>query len=210
MWWRINPLTFDSVSGRLCQHNGFWSTRSLRRQVISSHAIHWLCTLWRLEMQTFSALLALCAGNSPITAEFSSQRPVTRSFDVFFNLRQNIRLNKQSRRRWFKTSSRSSWRHSNVWLNRPSSSIRTDSNYQLYHCVLKSWDIDICTFPQNSSVCTGLMHNLSSWCKQWHVTSTDDHILSMGSVNNANNSGGRKYTYIYDHNNWVQNIHRSK
>ena len=35
---------------------------------------------------TFSALLALCVGNSPVTGEFPSQRPVTRSFDVFFDL----------------------------------------------------------------------------------------------------------------------------
>ena len=33
------------------------------------------------------ALLALWAGNSPVTGEFPSQRPVTRSFDVFFDLR---------------------------------------------------------------------------------------------------------------------------
>ena len=38
-------------------------------------------------METFSALLAICAGNSPVTSEFSSQRPVTRNFDVFFDLR---------------------------------------------------------------------------------------------------------------------------
>ena len=37
-------------------------------------------------METFSALLALCVGNSPVTGEFPSQRPVTRSFDVFFDL----------------------------------------------------------------------------------------------------------------------------
>ena len=42
---------------------------------------------WRHQMDTFSALLALCAGNSPVTGEFPSQRPVTRSFDVFFDLR---------------------------------------------------------------------------------------------------------------------------
>ena len=35
-------------------------------------------------METFSALLALCAGNSPVTGEFSAQRPATRSFDIFF------------------------------------------------------------------------------------------------------------------------------
>ena len=47
-------------------------------------------------METFSGLLALCAENSPVTGEFPSQKPVTRSFDVFFDLRLNKRLSKQS------------------------------------------------------------------------------------------------------------------
>ena len=64
-------------------------------------------------METFSALLALCAGNSPITGEFPSQRPVTRSFNVFFNLRLDKRLSKQSRGWWSDTPSRSLWRHCN-------------------------------------------------------------------------------------------------
>ena len=34
-------------------------------------------------METFSALLAICAGNSPVPGEFPTQRPVTRSFDVY-------------------------------------------------------------------------------------------------------------------------------
>ena len=38
-------------------------------------------------METFSALLAFCAGNSPVTGKFPTQRPVTRGFDVFFDLR---------------------------------------------------------------------------------------------------------------------------
>ena len=38
-------------------------------------------------METFSALLAFFAGNSPVTGEFPSQRPVTQSFKVFFDLR---------------------------------------------------------------------------------------------------------------------------
>ena len=42
---------------------------------------------WRHQMETFSALLAFCAGNSPVSGEFPAQRPVTRSFDVFFDLR---------------------------------------------------------------------------------------------------------------------------
>ena len=44
-------------------------------------------TWWRHQMETFSALLALCAGNSLVTGEFPAERLVTRSFDVFFDLR---------------------------------------------------------------------------------------------------------------------------
>ena len=57
----------------------------------------------------------LCAGNSPVTGEFPAQRPVTRSFDVFFELRLNKRLSKQSRRRCFETPLCRLWRHCNVW-----------------------------------------------------------------------------------------------
>ena len=38
---------------------------------------------------------------------------MTGSCDVFFRLRLNKRLSKQSRRRWFETPSRSLWRHRN-------------------------------------------------------------------------------------------------
>ena len=55
----------------------------------------------------------LCAGNSPVTDEFTPQRPVTRSFGVFFDLRPNKRLSKQSCGWWFKTQSRPLWRHCN-------------------------------------------------------------------------------------------------
>ena len=48
-------------------------------------------------MEAFSALLALCVGKSPVTSEFPLQRPVTRSFDVFFGLRLNKGLSKQSK-----------------------------------------------------------------------------------------------------------------
>ena len=47
---------------------------------------------WRHQMETFFALLALCAGNSPVPGEFPTQRPVTLRFDVFFDLRPNKRL----------------------------------------------------------------------------------------------------------------------
>ena len=39
---------------------------------------------WRHQMETFSALLAICVGNSQVTGEFPSQRTVTRSFDRIY------------------------------------------------------------------------------------------------------------------------------
>ena len=43
-------------------------------------------------METFSALLDFCEGNSPVTGDIPSQRPVTPNFDVYFDLRLNKRL----------------------------------------------------------------------------------------------------------------------
>ena len=65
----------------------------------------------------------LCAGNSPVTGEFTAQRPVTRSFDVFFDLRLIKWRSKHSWGWWFKTPSRPLWRHCNddchstIWLS---------------------------------------------------------------------------------------------
>ena len=71
---------------------------------------------WRHQMETFSALLAICVGNSPVPGEFPTQRPVTRSFDVFFDLRLNKQLSKQSWGWWFETLSGSLWRQCNVFF----------------------------------------------------------------------------------------------
>ena len=73
----------------------------------------WSNKWWRHQMETCSALLAICAGNSPATGEFPAQRPVTRSFDVFFDLCLNERLSMQSWGWGFETPSRPLWRHSN-------------------------------------------------------------------------------------------------
>ena len=48
--------------------------------------------------------------------EFPAQKPVTRSFDVFFDLRPNKRLSKLPWGWWFETLSWSLWRHRNVLL----------------------------------------------------------------------------------------------
>ena len=65
-------------------------------------------------METFSALLALCAGNPPATGEFPSQRPLTRRFGVFCGLRLNKRLSKQWWCCWFETPTLPLWRHCNI------------------------------------------------------------------------------------------------
>ena len=78
------------------------------------------CTIfsWRWhQMETFSALLAICAGNSPVPGEFPAQRPVTRNFEVFFDLHPNKRLSKQWWGWWFEMLSHPLWRHRNgMWI----------------------------------------------------------------------------------------------
>ena len=74
----------------------------------------WHVSWWRHKMETFSALLAICTWNCPVTGEFAAQRPVTHSFDVFFELIMNKRLNKQSWGWWLETPSRPLWHHRNV------------------------------------------------------------------------------------------------
>ena len=58
----------------------------MRNDKTTMHGLRWRTVMrsrswWRHQMDIFSALLAICAGNSPVTGEFPSQRPVTRSFD---------------------------------------------------------------------------------------------------------------------------------
>ena len=73
-----------------------WYSLSLCYTVCYLHT-HWIIKThsisrassprWRHQMETLSALLAHC----PVTGEFPTQRPVTRNFDVFFDLRVNLR-----------------------------------------------------------------------------------------------------------------------
>ena len=81
-------------------------------QVMSSRAYY---SWWRHQMDTFSALLAFWAGNSPVAGEFPAQRPVTRSFDVSFDLCLSKQLSKLSWGWWFETLSRPLRCHCNVY-----------------------------------------------------------------------------------------------
>ena len=84
----------------------------------------------RHRMETFSALQALSAGNSPVIGGFPSQRPVTRSFDVFFNLRLNTRLNKTSWGWWLEAPVRLLCHHCNEPSPFPSAAYDNGAAYQ--------------------------------------------------------------------------------
>ena len=105
-------------------------------------------------METFSALLVLCAGNSPITSEFPVQRPVTRSFDVFFDLRLSKRLSKQSIRRWFETPLRSLWR---------------DCNNTCYLNGLYIWQLSCSCDEHGSQFCHHAHICLARWGRVTHI-----------------------------------------
>ena len=92
----------------------FWQTCCRDAEYALAHLkrLSW----WRHQMETFSASLAICAGNSPVPGEFPAQRPVTRSFDVFLDRHPNKRLSKQWWGWWFETFSCPLWRHRNVTI----------------------------------------------------------------------------------------------
>ena len=81
---------------------------------ISLHGCGRHLAWWRHQMETFSALLALCAGNSPVNSPHKGQW--RGALDVFFDVRLNKRLSKQSWGWWSKT--RSLWRHCNGFKER--------------------------------------------------------------------------------------------
>ena len=110
-WWHLRHCTES------CQNNKQLSMQSVpkmlkwRRIRFSVGLIHADIINWKYFPRY---CMAICAENSQVTGEFSAQRPVTRSFDVFFDLRLNKRLSKQSWGWWFETPSSPLWRHCNV------------------------------------------------------------------------------------------------
>ena len=128
---RLQPtVLFRILHSKHRKHR--WCTIRLMRYALDFVL---LCSWWRHQMETFSALLALCAGNSSVTGEFPAQRPVTRSLDVFFDLHLNKQLSKQSWGWCFQMPLRSLWRHCNVmWI-----CVMCDLFSQIqYWCVLNS------------------------------------------------------------------------
>ena len=116
---------------------------------------------WRHQMESFSASLALCVGNSPVPGEFPSQRPVTRSFEVFFDLCLNKQLSKQSWGWWFETFSRPLWRHCNGFESNQTSNYQGFGKLSLYLPVA-GWFIDNKnTYRQISNITRTKYQNLN-------------------------------------------------
>ena len=100
MWYsskRIRPAT------RVMSHMDNTTLSHIFQPMLWQHSSYLKIVLelagtWkRRQMETFSVLLAICAGNSPAPGEFPAQRPVKRRLNIFFHLRLNKRLSKQSR-----------------------------------------------------------------------------------------------------------------
>ena len=81
----------------------------------------------------FRATGPLC-GEFTGPGEFPAQRPVTRSFDIFFDLHPNKRLSKQWWGWWFETQSCPLWRHRNELGNdQPNGNVRQYSLIGVYN-----------------------------------------------------------------------------
>ena len=113
----VNKATISSDNGLTPNRHqtAIWTNADLLP--IGPSSTHFSKVMMTSSNGIFCALLAICAGNSPVTGEFPSQRPVTQSFDVFLDLRLDTRLSKQWWGWWFETPSRSLWRHCNVYLS---------------------------------------------------------------------------------------------
>ena len=116
MWSTHMHLTSLGAIGRLIPTGKkWWLTIEFCQRVARG-----LLTWWRHQMGTFSALPALCERNPPVTGGFTpSERSVTRSVDVFFDLCLNKRLRKQSRCWWFEVTSCLLWNHCNEYFQGP-------------------------------------------------------------------------------------------
>ena len=99
----------------------------------------------------------------PSWGESTGYRPVTRSFDIFFDLCLNNRFSKQSRRRWFEAPSRSLSRHCNVYSQFVMDS-RHLSTQILQHCF------------------TGTGNNVRLSRRQWHIPEGHYSDVIMGAM----------------------------
>ena len=90
VWWIHYAHAHTNISRHYSNsvHAALWRFVSgdlLKKESSQRHDMA-VKTWWRHQVGTFSTLPTFCAGNSPVTGEFPAQKPVTRIFDVFFDL----------------------------------------------------------------------------------------------------------------------------
>ena len=135
--------THDVVIMSLLYQNGFATSFGRNNNVNSTSCVRWDLAKWEANntwiwksrryrrMNATAVRYMMTSSNGKkfrvtghLWGEFTGQRrvPLTKAsdaeLDVFFDLRLNGRLSKQSRRWWFETPSRSLWRHWNEAINR--------------------------------------------------------------------------------------------
>ena len=112
--WKHFPRYTETQMSSFWRNFHHWLHRKLSKWQLSVQSVIKISSKW--QQFRFSELLAIYVGNSPVPGKFPIQRPVTRSFDVFFDLPLNKRLSKQSWGWWFETPSRPLWRHGYGWF----------------------------------------------------------------------------------------------
>ena len=94
-----------------------------------------------------------------------AQRPVTRSFDVFFDLRLNKMLSKQSWGRWFEPLSCPLWRHSNAPWSSFYSWLTWQCSRQIYGYITRFSQNAGCVFHDPAKKCTRLYITYMRKCR---------------------------------------------
>ena len=106
IYWKITTLFSKSV------FTPEWAATSFKMEALHGH-VTLGSMMTSLNGSIFRVTVPLC-GEFTSRGDFPTQRPVTRSFGVFFDLRLNKLLSKQPWGWWFETPSWSLWRHCNV------------------------------------------------------------------------------------------------
>ena len=173
----FHPMGFEGLATMLVSVNIFsklvlqsLTSRDVSALESSFRILDWTCCYRLSDLCSYIEYFTgeFQASQLIVAGEFPTQRPVTRSFDVFFDLRLNKRLNKQSWGWWFETPSCRSWRHSNAdprwaigrgWLQAPASDGPP--------CDPQGWDV---VFNQRSSlsITRTNIHSTSYFVKCWH------------------------------------------
>ena len=151
----------------LCNRVVTFSTLTIiaaHRSDTPAQTIEWVATHDNfITWKHFSASLAFCAGNSPITGEFPSHVSGAELW-CFPYLCSNKRLSTQSRRRWFETPSHSLLRHSNANQPQLTQALRKRSRVYSFR---RSTTIELYNAKQ--------LHHTESCRVHWYIFGDESH-----------------------------------